>query len=1188
MRRHSRSLLALLVVLASALFAQVVITSTIVGTVTDPQGAVIPEARVTLRNVDTGVERTATTSGSGDYQFPNLIAGRYRVEISKEGFAKTVSTPVPLENGTTQRLNVTLKIGQSEQVVEVTGAAALVKTDDANVSEVIQNNFVRELPIEGRSWLNYAQIVPGFNSGTSDNSRIAWGLASATSTGAKQLNVGGTEYGVGYYIDGLNNNDNWVEGPVTNVNVDAVQEVKAEVINYSAEYGRDVGQISLTTKSGTNNLHGSVYEFFQNSGMNANDPYSIVYDIPRTPYHQNQYGFTVGGPVYIPKVFNGKNKLFFFASAEWFRNRSNGTMHAYVPTALERTGDFSEWLTRFPVDVSQCNGSPDSPANCRYVIYNPDPSTYNSDGTRQPFPNNVITNPDSIALAYLSHFPSPNFTSPVATDFNNWAGPTQDGIDNNNYSVRADYNISKRDSLYFRFSHDYGTKLHEGGLIPELALGNGPVHTTDMYQVHWVHAFNSTFSNEFNFSWTRAKNASNQSAQINKFMQTTWLPDLFENTSTGGAGFTSYDLSLLGIKNDATFSVNFADPLFQNLSLGTTEYWYQWVPIYQLSDNLAKTIGRHTLKAGFYWQRRDERDNDVIRSMNIGGYCSGCGEVTNYTAQSPFTADGSGWNSLAEFVTGNVFQMNQRTPLTGGDGSLWFRMPEYSAYVNDSWNITSKLSLNLGLRYDVGVPAFSVDHYWGVMDFTYPGWRLVMPGLTPGTNSHPYPADKNNFAPRFGFAYRFNNKTVFRGGYGIFYETGRFKFLDQMFWNSPGYGGITYDSGTYSGQAYLPFFKLSDAFPAAQSIEKGTWPVPLGTNGGQLYGGQEPQTIDKNSPVTPYIQRWSLDVQRELGKALVATVGYMGSEGTKLTTQYDLNLPAQGTFLDYYGDFLDARPLTAVAPGRWGAINAVHHNRSNNYHAMTVQLKTQNWHGLTGLVNWTWSKQMDTFFGESGESGVQMIGGQWHPEWSYGPSDANHTHRFVAALLYELPGKQLANRILREAVGGWQLNTITTFESGAPTTVLNGYTSSYDFMGDVPDRTCDGTLSRGSRAFTRQFNTDCYVEPAASTDPTWVDQGILNFAVHRGNERRNNLVGPGINNWDISLNKAFRLFGEGRELQFRAESFNTFNHTQWSSVNTPGYNGVLDDRLTNPESTFGWVTGARNGRHMQLALKFVF
>ncbi|MBZ5687447.1 MAG: TonB-dependent receptor [Acidobacteriia bacterium] len=1174
MRHRCGSLLiGLFLLLASALLAQVVITSTILGTVTDPQGAMIPDANVVLKNLDTGVQWTALTNGGGEYQFPNLIAGRYKLEIAKEGFAKAVSTEVPLENGTTKRVNIALKVGQSEQVVEVSAAAALVKTDDANVSEVIENKFVRDLPVEGRSFLNYAQIVPMFNSGTSDNGRISWGLASATSTGAKQLNVGGTEYGVGYYIDGLNNNDNWVEGPVTNVNMDAVQEVKAEVINYSAEYGRDVGQISLTTKSGTNNLHGTVYDFFQNSGMNANDPYSIVYGVPRTPYHQNQYGFTVGGPVYIPHVFNGRNKLFFFASAEWLRSRSHGTMRAYVPTALERTGDFSEWLANFPVDPAQCDGTGNAPANCRYVIY--DPNTYDPDtSTRQPFPNNVITNPDPIALAYLSHFPDPNFKSPVATDFNNWSGPTTDGIDNNNYSARADYNISKRDSLYFRYSHDYGTKLHEGGLIPELALGNGPVHTTNMYQVHWVHAFGSTFSNELNFSVTRARNASNQAAQINKFMQTTWLPDLFQNTSTGGAGFTSYDLSQLGIKDDATFRVGFPDgSLFSPLSLGATEYWYQWVPIYQLSDNVAKTIGRHTLKAGFYWQRRDERDNDVIRSMSVGDY--------TYTSQGPLAIDGSGWNALAEFETGYVATMNQRTPLTGGDGSLWFRMPEYSAYFNDSWNVTPKLTLTLGLRYDVGVPASSVDNYWGVLDTSYSGYRLVMPGLTPGTHNPPFPADKNNFAPRIGFAYRIADKTVVRGGYGMFYETGRFKFLDQMFWNSPGYGGVTYDSATYSGDSNVPFFTLGDTFEPPVSIEKGTWPIPLGEKGGELYPQQWVQTIDKNSAVTPYLQRWSLDVQRELGKALVATVGYVGSEGTKLTTQYDLNLPPQGVYTDYNGDFLDARPLSGVAPGRWDAIYAVHHNRSNNYHAFNAQLKTQNWHGLTSIVNYTWSKQMDTFFGESGESGVQLIGGQWHPEWSYGPSDANHTHRFVAALMYELPGKSLSSRFLREALGGWQINTITTFETGAPVTVLNGYTSSFDFMGDVPDRVCNANLSGGDRTFYHQFNTDCYVEPPPDPD--------TGFAIHRGNERRNNLVGPGINNWDMSLSKSFKLFGEGRELQFRAESFNAFNHTQWSSISDVGSGGFLtDDRLTNPESTFGSVTGARSGRHMQVALKFVF
>jgi hypothetical protein len=235
---------------AVGLLAQVVITSPIVGTVTDAQGAVVAGSTVTLTNIDTGVQASTHSSTSGDYQFPNLVAGHYQVRVHSEGFAEAVSTSFAIENGTTRRVNIALKVGQVAEVVDVSSAADIVKTDDANVSEVIQNKFVHDLPIEGSSFLNYAQVVPMFNSGSGDDSRVNWGLASATSgTGVKQLNVGGTEYGVGYYIDGLNNNDNWVEGPVTNVNMDAVQEEKAEVVNYSAEYGRDVGHSPLDGKS---------------------------------------------------------------------------------------------------------------------------------------------------------------------------------------------------------------------------------------------------------------------------------------------------------------------------------------------------------------------------------------------------------------------------------------------------------------------------------------------------------------------------------------------------------------------------------------------------------------------------------------------------------------------------------------------------------------------------------------------------------------------------------------------------------------------------------------------------------------------------------------------------------------------------------------------------------------------------
>lgn len=1223
-------LLAFLVLAATASLAQVVITSTIVGNVADPAGAVIVGAKVTLTNVDTGVKWKATTNSSGDYQFPNLIAGHYTVEVVKEGFSSAISTAVALENGTTQRINVSLTVGQTTETVQVSSAAELLKTDDASLSEVIENEFVRALPVQGRNYLNFAQILPGFNSGTGDNTRMVWGLGSASSAGgAMELNVGGTDYGVGYYVDGLDNNDNWVEGPIMNINADTIQEVKAEVSNYSAQYGRDVGQISVTTKSGTNNLHGTVYDTFQNSGMNANNPYSIFQDIPRSAYHQNQYGFTIGGPAYIPHVWDGRNKAFFFASFERLRNSGLTAFSAYVPTAADLAGDFSPWLANAPAgfNASQCNGNPTTePSVCQYVIY--DPTSYNpATNVRTPFPGNKISpsllaSPSSqIALNYLSHFPKPNgYVSNEPGDYDNYSGSYLAGINGNNYTVRGDYNLGTHDFVYFRYLHDTGYRLNNpnnllasntsgAGVVlnpPGLSAGDGPVHRVNTYQFHYVHVFNATLSNEFNISWMRAYNFSNSLSQIDA-LDRSWLPGLFQNSSSNLAGYTSFDKGLFGVSNDSNMSVNIGSGgLFGNdLSLGTDnagEYWYQYVPIFQITDNVQKAFGRHIIKAGFYLARRYERDNDIIRSVTADG---------GYTGFSPNASDGSGFNYLAEFETGFVSNMNQRTPAQSGDASLYYGTPEYAAYVNDGWSATRKLNLNLGVRYDLPIPAYSVDNYWGVLDQKYPGWRFVMPGLTPGTSSHPFSAPKKDFAPRVGIAYRLDDKTVVRSGYGLFYETGRFKFLDQVTWNSPAYGGTQYYTSNISNGPGGTGYTLAQTFPSPISVARGTWPYPLGTDGGLMWtpGNQSTtSTVDQGTWKTTYVQRWSLDIQRELGKAVVGSIGYVGSEGTHMAIQYDLNLFPQGFYpdinvqLDGDGECLTcdaARPQTAVAPGRWGAVNSVRPDQSNNYNAMNAELKTRGWRGLTTQVSYTWSKQMDEFFGENGESnnaGVakEIIGGQWHPRWSYGPSDADHTNRFVAALTYELPGRNFGNRMVREMLGGWQVNSITTFESGAPTTVFNGYTSSYDGMGDVPLQSCSGNLARGSRSFTHEFNTNCYTEPAASTDPFYLNQGITNYAVTRGNEHRNNVRQPGINNWDMGLQKAFKPFREGQEIQVRADAFNAFNHTQWSAMNNSscpflGYAPcVIDDRQTNAESHFGYVSAARPGRLIQLNMRFVF
>ena len=1162
--------LGLFLMAATMLVAQVIITSTILGTVTDPHGAVVPGAKVTLRNVDTGAEHQADTDVSGSYRFGNLIAGHYVVEVNHPGFARAVSTTINLENGTTQRVNVALIIGQVAERVEVSAAASLLQMDDANVSATISQKFVNDLPSEGRNYLNLPQILPNFNSGTGDTSRFAWSLAGSTmANGAAVYNVGGTEYGVGYYIDGLNNNDNWMEGPVMNVNQDSIQEVKADVSNYSAEYGRDVGQLNVTTKSGTNELHGTAYDTLQNAGMNANNAWSNFQGIGRNPYHQNQYGFTAGGPVYIPKLFNGKNKMFFFTSFEQLRNRGLNQYSTYVPTDAERNGDWSDWLKRFPVNPATCDGSETAPINCRYVIYNP--TTYNPDtGLRQPYANNIITNASPIALKYLSHFPQPNgYVSPDPNNLNNYLVTSTSGLDANNYTARIDYNLTSRDTVYFRYLHDSGQAVGGEGLVPDVWLGNG-IRKTDTYQGHYVRTFSPTFTNELNLSWTYAHNTSLDPARVAAF-GTSWLPGLFQNAAANPDGLTSEDKSLLGIKNDVVFGVNIGGTLGDE-SLGAGEYFYLDVPIFQVSDNVTKVLGAHTLKFGFYMSRRKEHDNDIIRTVDFYG---------NYTSLGPNSSDGSGFNGIAEFQTGFVSDMTQRQPATGGDTSLNYSFAEYAAFVNDSWNVTPKLTLNLGLRYDIVPPPYSVDHFWATLDTNYPGYRLVMPGITQGFSSQPYSAQNKDFAPRIGLAYRLGSNTVIRSGYGMFYETGRHSWFGTSF-SVPAYAGTTYDSTNQDDPA-MTKYTLDQVWPAAITTVKGTFPVPLGENGGIICERCSASFLDYNKQLTPYTQRWSLDVERALGKSVVAKIGYLGSRGTHLYSfNRDLNLPPEGR---YFNDeeYYQARPLTQIAPGRWEDITTVVTDRSNNYHALSAELQTRAWHGLTSRLAYTWSKQMDNAFGEQMDIHTgHVLGGQWHPDWSYGPSDANHTHRLTAAFTYQLPGESMANRWLKTAIGGWQLSGIATFETGTPFTVWNGYTSSYDHMGDVPFRTCNGNLSRSDRTPFRYFDTGCFTEPAASTDPQYTDQGINNLAVSRGNESRNVLTGPGINNWDMGLQKAFALRSETRRLVFRADAFNVFNHTQWSGVNN------YDDRLNNPQSEFGWVTGARPARRMQLNMRFVF
>ncbi|MGC1837667.1 MAG: carboxypeptidase-like regulatory domain-containing protein, partial [Candidatus Acidiferrales bacterium] len=439
--------------------AQTTVTSRILGTITDAQGAAIAGADVRLVNVDTSRDWKTTSGQDGQYVFPDLNAGRYQVQASQKGFNTAHSEAIELgAAGTTLRVDLPLIVaGKTESVTVTATSVPLAHTDDADVNVALSSDLIKDVPIQGRNFLNYAQLAPLFNSG---NNQLTWGVAQQTTLeSTKALNLGGSEQMLGYYVDGVNNNDNWGGSQLANLNINAVSEVQVQTLNYSAAYTRDIGQITMSVKSGTNRLHGNVYDYFQSDVLNAIDSYTEIVDpsVQKSPYHENQFGGSLGGPIDLPHVFNGKDKAFFFVAFEGIRKSGGVPIFGYVPTQAERTGDFSAWLQEFPGDP-------------RYMIYNP--FTFNPvTQTRQPYMNNIITNPSPQAETYLSHFPLPNFTSGIPGDIRNWEGQGLNGITNNNITLRFDYNFRAADQIFVDFLRDSGEPFQAGSPVPALAVG---------------------------------------------------------------------------------------------------------------------------------------------------------------------------------------------------------------------------------------------------------------------------------------------------------------------------------------------------------------------------------------------------------------------------------------------------------------------------------------------------------------------------------------------------------------------------------------------------------------------------------------------------------------------------------------------------------------------------------------------
>jgi len=1085
--------------------------ATVVGTVTDPTAAVVASANVTLTNTQTNETTKAVTGQTGGYVFAHVKPGLYSVSVTASGFKQQVVNNIGLDVNQTARVDVRLTIGSTSEQVEVTGGPVLLQTDTSDIGHVITNKQIVDLPLNGRDYLQLARLIPGATPSLAGATAGQKGVSrSINSAGARDTSVS-------FLLDGVDTNDVTFQTPTVSPSIDAIQEFKVLQDAYSAEFGRGATQILTALKSGTNDLHGSLFEFLRNSDIASRSFFQPTVPILK----QNQFGGTFGGPVVIPKMYNGKDKTFFFVNYEAQRIRTGGAQFADVPTPQEVQGDFS------------ARGNP--------IIY--DPTTYNpATQTRQPFPGNIIP-ADRISkrgVTAASLFPAPNYQGSVAG--NNYVRSPAQKNDYDQGNARVDQRLSEKDTMFGRYSiidsfRTRYTALPGAGNFDDIRGQNAALN--------WVHVFTPNLVNEGRIGFNRNRyltppenTGTNEALTLFGFTNTTTNPV----TSAGLPGFT-FANGISGIGPGGQFPQD-----------AITQTW-------QLVENVTWQKGAHSLKFGIDF--RSTGLNQIVANNDRGTFTF----TGQYTSQGP---GGTGGHSMADLLLGNPYSAAAAV----GDAINQDHNYMFAFYGQDDWKVNSRLTLNLGLRYEYVTPWKESLNRFTVLDFNNPGGRLLIAGTSkafvPGQGivdtGEPAISDSiveptlTNFAPRIGFAYRATGQTVIRGGYGIFYDVQEGNEVQFLRNNAP-----YFFVQNYTGDPVVPNLQLDTLFPSAANLPSGSiQPFTVGTER------------------TPYMQQWNMNIERELRGHMLLTVGYLGSKGTDLLrrTNYQqgpnilVTDPANPTPLAQRVAYPNFSPTVIL-----GTENAA----SSTYHGFIASLERRYSNGMAFLMSYTFSKSLDDASSSSNFSGspsnaqcrCDLRGGK-------GPSAFDIQQRFVVSYSYELPfgkGKRFlnSNNVLDMVVGGWQLNGIGALQSGPPfqintsgdnANIGTGAGSSNNQRPNVVGDQFGGIdqsasiLNRGVNPGTFYFNSAAFAMPP----------------IYRlGNLGRNTMFGPGSANWDMSLFKNVPIH-ERISLQFRSEFFDIFNQ------NTFGVPGTI---LNTP--TYGRLTGtSAGGRVIQFGLKLLF
>jgi len=1093
--------LAILCCLAPPPAGAQAVSGTILGFVKDSTGAVVPGATVTLLNTRTGFSRTVVTDSHGEYSAPSIPTGTYTVTGELSGFKKVSMANVLVGVDQKVRMDLALQLGDLTEVVEIQAETPLLNTSSSDLGATIVEEQIRTLPLNGRNFVSLTRTVPGVLRGIPGANidgagSLAWRASAAFSA------MGQRPRDNNYMLDGVDNNETWLQTVVIFPSVDALDEFKLQTSTYSAEFGRSLGGVvNLQIKSGTNQYHGSVFEFLRNDAFDANNWFNNRAGRAKPAFKQNQFGATLGGPII-------KDRTFFFADYQGLRINSGLSYLSTVPTDKMRAGDFSE-LNR--------------------VIYDP--------VTGRPFPGNLVPESrwDPAAKNIMQQlYPAPNTAGTVSSTgqtINNYLINPELNRQDNQVDLKLDHRLTTNNRFFVRYSYQKTHRflpatLEHGDAGATFGAGDGNIKAQGI-AFNDTHTFSPSLLNEFRFGWTSIKFLLTSLDYGENLAQAMGIPGINLGTPETSA------MTQLGFQNIRNLGANSNQPLITNQN------------DFQIFDNVTWIKNQHTFKLGgsVTFRSREILNADTIvgnfsfnnnMTSNCANTVSGCTLIPN-----------TGFD-VASFLLGYVNAKNRN--LFDAD-TYTEKRPEWSIYLQDDYRASSKLTLNMGLRYDIYKPWIEVDNRQSNFDettgtFVIAADNAVMQGVSVGRYLQTY--SKGDVGPRFGFAYdvKGTGRTIVRGGVGVF-------------WNfTPG--------GTSSSKAQNPPFLQSTALTPSPNTTYSTnlslsagLPPPPGVDPNRPPSGSTRSIFDINFR-DAYTVNWNFNVQQQLGTNYMLELAYAGARGRQYMLKMDPNeAPATVGVTNSNVN----RPYITISP----ALRLIGQAQSIgelDYHGFLAKFQRRFANGFSFMNSYTWAKAMD--LNSDNDGTVTQLNVYDYRGYNRGPAQYDVTQTFVSNVIYELPVGHA------KWYGGWQTSGILYWRTGLPFSVGQTQGVQSTGTGNRPNIVGDPVLADPT--------VDKWFDPAAYQPPADVTGTF-------GNVGRDTLRGPGQFNIDLSLIKITRF--NRFNLELRIEAFNILNHPQFQGPNSTIGNaqvGQITAMLQNPSCALCGTTE----RNIQFAAKLSF